>query len=179
MIALWKGIVEKIHFGGSIINSSFIYKLHPEKPSFRPSKWPRMLKLLKLVNCQNFQNTVLSELEKVGVGILPSSGTLTLREHSPFKHSNISEWLQIELGHKVTLKGGCMYSPYPSSLQSLRVRSDGWREFSSILHDLWWTFTSGLRDLGFSTTPTCKTPRMSNIKLKSMAHTPPISNEIY
>jgi hypothetical protein len=38
----------------------------PKKPSFRPSKWPRKLKLLKIVNCQNCQKTILSQLEKVG-----------------------------------------------------------------------------------------------------------------
>jgi hypothetical protein len=51
MIARWKGIVEEIHFGGSIMPSAIIEKLDPKKPSFRPSKWPRKLKLLKIVNC--------------------------------------------------------------------------------------------------------------------------------
>jgi hypothetical protein len=66
MIARWKGIVEEIHFGGSIMPSNIIEKINPEKPSFRPSKWPWKLKLLKIVNCQNCQKTVLSQLEKVG-----------------------------------------------------------------------------------------------------------------
>jgi hypothetical protein len=65
-IARWKGIVEEIHLGGSIMPSTIIEKLDPEKPSFRPSKWPRKLKLLKIVNYQNCQKIVLSELEKVG-----------------------------------------------------------------------------------------------------------------
>jgi hypothetical protein len=43
-----------------------IYNIYPKKPSFRPSKWPQKLKLLKIVNCQNCQKIVLSELEKVG-----------------------------------------------------------------------------------------------------------------
>jgi hypothetical protein len=43
-----------------------IEEIDPEKPSFRPSKWPRKLKLLKIVNCQNCQKIVLSQLEKVG-----------------------------------------------------------------------------------------------------------------
>jgi hypothetical protein len=43
-----------------------IENLDPEKPSFRPSKWPRKLKLLKLVNCQNCQKIVLSQLKNVG-----------------------------------------------------------------------------------------------------------------
>jgi hypothetical protein len=65
-IAHWKGIIEEIHFGGSIMPLDIIEKLYPEKPSFRPSKWPQKLKLLKIVNCQNCQKIVLSELEKVG-----------------------------------------------------------------------------------------------------------------
>jgi hypothetical protein len=60
VIACWKGIFEEIHFGGSIIHFSIIEDLYPEKPSFSPSKWPRKLKLLKLVNCQNYQKIVLS-----------------------------------------------------------------------------------------------------------------------
>jgi hypothetical protein len=66
MIACWKGIMEEIHFLGSIMKSNIIEKLDPEKPSFKPSKWPQKLKLLKIVNCQNCQKTVLSQLEKVG-----------------------------------------------------------------------------------------------------------------
>jgi hypothetical protein len=66
MIACWKGIFEEIHFGDSIMPSNVIENIDPEKPSFRPSKWPRKLKLLKIVNCQNCQKIVLSQLEKVG-----------------------------------------------------------------------------------------------------------------
>jgi hypothetical protein len=66
MIARWKGIVEEIHFGGLIMPYAIIEKLDAEKASFRPSKWTRKLKLLKIVNCQNCQTTVLSQLEKVG-----------------------------------------------------------------------------------------------------------------
>jgi hypothetical protein len=47
MIARWKGIVEDIHFEGSIIILSIIENLNLEKPSFRPSKWPRKLKPTK------------------------------------------------------------------------------------------------------------------------------------
>ena len=32
VIARWKGIVEEIHFGGSIIPSTIIENLDPEKP---------------------------------------------------------------------------------------------------------------------------------------------------
>jgi hypothetical protein len=66
MIAHWKGIAEEIHFGGSIMHLAIIAKQDPEKPSFRPSKWPQKLKLLKIVNCQNCQKIVLSQLEEVG-----------------------------------------------------------------------------------------------------------------
>jgi hypothetical protein len=41
MIAHWKGIIEEINFGGSIMPSDIIENLDLEKPSFRPSKWPR------------------------------------------------------------------------------------------------------------------------------------------
>ena len=66
VIARWKGIIDEIHFGGSIIPSTIIEDIYPEKTSFRPSKWPHKLKLLKIVNCQNCQKIVLRELEKVG-----------------------------------------------------------------------------------------------------------------
>jgi hypothetical protein len=49
VIALWKGIIEVIHFGASIIPLDIIKELDLEKPSFRPSKWPRKLKLLKIL----------------------------------------------------------------------------------------------------------------------------------
>jgi hypothetical protein len=66
VIARWKGIVEEIHFGGSIMPLAIIEHLDLKKPSFRPSKWPRKLNLLKIVNCQNCQKTILSQSEKVG-----------------------------------------------------------------------------------------------------------------
>jgi hypothetical protein len=47
MIARWKGIIEEIHFGGSIMPLNIIENLDLEKPSFRPSKWPRKLKTAK------------------------------------------------------------------------------------------------------------------------------------
>ena len=51
---------------GSIFHLAIIEELDTEKPSFRPSKWPWKLKLLKIVNCQNCQKIVLSQLDKVG-----------------------------------------------------------------------------------------------------------------
>jgi hypothetical protein len=47
VIACWKGIVEEIHFGGSIMPLAIIENLDLEKPSFGPSKWPRKLKPAK------------------------------------------------------------------------------------------------------------------------------------
>jgi hypothetical protein len=47
VIARWKGIIEDIDFGGSIIPSAIIENLDLEKPSFGPSKWPRKLKPAK------------------------------------------------------------------------------------------------------------------------------------
>jgi hypothetical protein len=67
VIARWKGIVEEIHFGGSIysfglsLRTSILKKLH-----LGPQNGPGSENLLKIVNCQNGQKTVLSHLEKVG-----------------------------------------------------------------------------------------------------------------
>jgi hypothetical protein len=47
VIARWKGIVEEIHFGGSIMPLAIIENLDLEKPSFGPSKWPQKLKPAK------------------------------------------------------------------------------------------------------------------------------------
>ena len=40
VIARWKGIIEEIHFGGSIMCSTIIENLDLEKPSFGLSKFP-------------------------------------------------------------------------------------------------------------------------------------------
>ena len=47
VIAHWKGIVNKIHFGGSIMPLAIIENLYLEKTSFRPSKWPQKWKPAK------------------------------------------------------------------------------------------------------------------------------------
>jgi hypothetical protein len=47
VIARWKGIVEEIHFGGSIMPLDIIENLNLKKTSFRPSKWPRKSKPAK------------------------------------------------------------------------------------------------------------------------------------
>jgi hypothetical protein len=72
MIARWKGIIEEIHFGASIMPLTIIENLYLEKPSFRPSKWPWKLKPAK--------NSKLSKLpesyfEPVGKGGWPPIST--------------------------------------------------------------------------------------------------------
>jgi hypothetical protein len=47
VIAHWKGIVEDIHFGCSIIPFIIIENINLKKPSFGPSKWSRKLKTAK------------------------------------------------------------------------------------------------------------------------------------
>jgi hypothetical protein len=72
MIACWKGIVEEIHFVGLIMTLDILEKPHPEKPSFKPSKWPKKFKIAK--------NSKLPELPKnyfepFGKGGWPSIST--------------------------------------------------------------------------------------------------------
>jgi hypothetical protein len=67
VIARWKGIIEEIHFGGSIMPLAIIENLDLKKPSFRPSKWPRKLKPAKNSKLPKLpENHVLSQSEKVG-----------------------------------------------------------------------------------------------------------------
>jgi hypothetical protein len=72
MIARWKGIIKDINFGGSNILLSITENLYPEKPSFRPSKWPWKLKIAK-----NSKLSKLSEncFEPVGKGGWPQIST--------------------------------------------------------------------------------------------------------
>jgi hypothetical protein len=69
VIARWKGIIEEINFGGSIIPLAIIENLDLKNPSFRPSKWPRKLKPAK--------NSKLPEnyFEPVGKGGWPLIST--------------------------------------------------------------------------------------------------------
>jgi hypothetical protein len=66
MIARWKGIVEEIHFGGSIMPSTIIENLDLEKPSFRPSKWPRKLKPAKNSKLSKLPENCFEPVEKGG-----------------------------------------------------------------------------------------------------------------
>jgi hypothetical protein len=47
VIARWKGIIEEIHFGGSIIPLAIIENLYLKKPSFRALKMAPKLKPAK------------------------------------------------------------------------------------------------------------------------------------
>jgi hypothetical protein len=47
VIACWKGIIEEIHFGASMMHLTIIEDINTKKPSFRPSKWPQKLKTAK------------------------------------------------------------------------------------------------------------------------------------
>jgi hypothetical protein len=67
-----KGIVEEIHFGGSIMPSAIIENLDLEKPSFGPSKWPRKLKPAKNSKLPNLPE---SRFEPFGKGGWPPIST--------------------------------------------------------------------------------------------------------
>jgi hypothetical protein len=72
VIAHWKGIIEEIHFRGSIIPLAIIENVDIEKPSFGPSKWPWKLKPAK-----NSKLPKLPEIhfEPVGKGRWPPIST--------------------------------------------------------------------------------------------------------
>jgi hypothetical protein len=71
MIARWKGIVEEIHFGGSIMPLAIIEEINPEKPSFRPSKWPWK----KIAKNSKFPKLPENCFEPVGKGGWPPIST--------------------------------------------------------------------------------------------------------
>jgi hypothetical protein len=64
MIARWKGIIEEINFGGSIIPSYIIEKLYLEKPSFGPSKWPQKLKTAKNSKLPNLSENCFEPVKR-------------------------------------------------------------------------------------------------------------------
>jgi hypothetical protein len=72
VIARWKGVIEEIHFGGSIMHLDIIDNIDLEKPSFRPSKRPWKLKPAK-----NSKLPKLSEscFEPIGKGGWPPIST--------------------------------------------------------------------------------------------------------
>ena len=66
MISRWKGIIEEIHFGGSIMPSNIIVNLYLEKPSFGPLKWPWKLKTTKNSKLPNLPENCFELVEKGG-----------------------------------------------------------------------------------------------------------------
>ena len=66
MIARWKGIVKEINFGGSFMPTIIIDNLYLEKPSFRPSKWPRKLKPAKNSKLPKFPENIFELVRKGG-----------------------------------------------------------------------------------------------------------------
>jgi hypothetical protein len=65
MIDHWKGIIEEIHFGGNNQGVSY-FSPFSKKHRLGPQNGSGSKKLLKIVNYQNCQKIVLSQLEKVG-----------------------------------------------------------------------------------------------------------------
>ena len=106
VIARWEGIIEEINFGGPIIPFSIIGELYLEKPSFRPSKLPRKLKLLKIVNCQNCQKNVLSQLEKVGGHRYPFGSIMDTNFMGTFQQ-RIKIYQVVKAG-QILLQGKCL-----------------------------------------------------------------------
>jgi hypothetical protein len=72
VIAHWKGIIEEIHFGGSIMYLDIIENLYLKKPSFGPSKWPLKLKPAKNSKLPKFPE---SRFEPFGKGGWPPIST--------------------------------------------------------------------------------------------------------
>jgi hypothetical protein len=66
VIDRWKGIIEEINFGGSIIPSDIIENLDLKKPSFGPSKWPQKLKTAKNSKLPNLIENCFEPVEKGG-----------------------------------------------------------------------------------------------------------------
>jgi hypothetical protein len=66
MIAHWKGIIDEIHFGDSIMPLDIIENLNLKKPSFGPSKWPRKLKTAKNSKFPNFLENCFEPVRKGG-----------------------------------------------------------------------------------------------------------------
>jgi hypothetical protein len=81
VIARWKGIIEEIHFGGSIMPLAIIENLDLEKPSFGPSKWPRKLKPAKNSKLPKLPE---SHFEPFGKGGWPPISTWITFGHNYF-----------------------------------------------------------------------------------------------
>jgi hypothetical protein len=66
MIAYWKGIIEDIYFGCSIIPLDIIENLDLKNPSFGPSKWSRKLKTVKNSKFPKLPENCFEPVEKGG-----------------------------------------------------------------------------------------------------------------
>jgi hypothetical protein len=66
MIDRWKGMIEEIHFGVSIMPLAIIENLNLEKPSFGPAKWPRKLKLAKINKLPKLTESCFGQVGKAG-----------------------------------------------------------------------------------------------------------------
>jgi hypothetical protein len=66
VIARWKGIIEDIPFGVSIMPSYVIKNLDLEKTSIRPSKWPQKLKPAKTSKLPKLPENCFEPVEKGG-----------------------------------------------------------------------------------------------------------------
>jgi hypothetical protein len=92
VIARWKGIVEEIHFGASIMPLAIIENLDLEKPSFRPSKWPRKLKPAKNSKLPKWPENCFEPFGKDGwppISTWIKRATLTHRTKDRAKMDNI------------------------------------------------------------------------------------------
>jgi hypothetical protein len=83
-IARWKGIIEEIHFGGSIMPSNIIENLDLKKPSFRPSKWPRKLKPAKNSKLPKLPENCFEPVGKGGWPPISTWITYTWGAHIPY-----------------------------------------------------------------------------------------------
>ena len=66
MIARWKFIVEEIHFRKNMEGNFIFFTVFQKTHHLGPQNDSGSEKLLKIVNYQNCQKIVLSQLEKVG-----------------------------------------------------------------------------------------------------------------
>jgi hypothetical protein len=90
VIAHWKGIVEEIHFGGSIMPLGIIENLNLEKHSFGSSKWPWKLKTAKNSKLPKFPENCF---EPVGKGGWPPISTWI---NPPSLGSNGLHWVEFQ-----------------------------------------------------------------------------------
>jgi hypothetical protein len=120
VIARWKGIIEEIHFGGSIMPLAIIENLYLKKKlHLGPQNGPGSENLLKIVNCQNGQKTVLSHLEKVGGPRYPP-GSLAVKEIQPTKMKALGEKIEeASLVQKIMRSLPDRFNPKVSAIEEL------------------------------------------------------------